>query len=270
MKTIKSKTFSKKTLKVTAKDDAYPKHVAIIMDGNGRWAKKRGLTRELGHRAGSDRVKAIIDHSDKLGIQILTLYCFSTENWSRPQKEINTLMELLVHYLKKETPSLIENNVKMQSLGDITKLPKNVQTVINDSLETTKQSTGMIVNFCINYGGRQEITRAMREIAKDIEFGEIDAEQINEKLIASYLYTRTLPDPDLIIRSSGELRLSNFLLWQSAYSEFYISEKKWPDFKPTDLTTACEDFKNRKRRFGNTQDIVTDDPNSTEKDPSVI
>lgn len=227
-----------------------PNHIAIIMDGNGRWAKERNLPRSMGHKAGVETIRAILKESTRLGVKNLTLYAFSTENWGRPKEEVGALMKLLVNYLNKELKECHKNGVKMNVLGDVSKLPKECQDALNVAMETTKNNTKINLNFALNYGGRDEIVRAVKLINHDIKKGILKEEDINEKLIENYLYTKGIPDPDIIIRPSGEQRLSNFLLWQCAYSEFWYSNINWPDFKEKDLRRAIVDYQNRDRRFG--------------------
>ncbi|WP_017210740.1 isoprenyl transferase [Clostridium beijerinckii] len=227
-----------------------PNHIAIIMDGNGRWAKEQNLPRSMGHRAGVETIRRILKEATRLGIKNLTLYAFSTENWARPKDEVGTLMKLLVTYLKKELKECHENGVRMNVLGDTSKLPKECQNALEEALETTRNNTKINLNFALNYGGRNEIVRAIKLINSDIKNGKLNEEDINEDLVEKYLYTKGIPDPDLIIRPSGEQRLSNFLLWQCAYSEFWYSDINWPDFKEKDLRKAIADYQNRDRRFG--------------------
>lgn len=222
-----------------------PKHIGIIMDGNGRWAKKRGLPRTMGHIAGVETIREIVKECNNLGVKYLTLYAFSTENWKRPKEEVNALMNLLVEYLKKEFEELNKNNVIIKSIGDISKLPQICQDELNLAYENTKGNTGLALNLALNYGGRQEIIDAIKLISKD---GKIDS--LSEETIKDYLYTKGMPDPDLIIRPSGELRLSNFLIWQGAYSELWFSDIFWPDFKKENLHRAILDYQKRDRRFG--------------------
>ena len=225
-----------------------PKHIAIIMDGNGRWAKEKNLPRVLGHRAGVETIREIVKECSKLGVKYLTLYAFSTENWKRPQEEVNTLMELLIQYLVKEFDELNSNNVIINSIGDITKLPFTCQNELKKAYKNTKNNTGLTLNLALNYGGRNELVNAFNSIYEDIKSGKL--KEINEDTITNHLYTAGMPDPDIIIRPSGELRLSNFMLWQCAYSEFWFSDIKWPDFKKENLWDAIYDFQNRDRRFG--------------------
>ncbi len=225
-------------------------HLAIIMDGNGRWAKNRGLDRAFGHVRGARVAKKMIEHAAAKKINFLTLYAFSTENWFRPLQEVNFLMRLLARHLKKERTSLIRNNIRFQTIGDLSKLPAIVQAEVNETVRATSICGGMILTFALNYGGRQELTAAFKSLATQIQKNEVCFEDISEQLIHDHLFTRDLPDPDLIIRTSGEFRLSNFLLWQSAYSELYFTSTLWPDFKEKDLQLAFEFFAGRKRRFG--------------------
>lgn len=227
-----------------------PKHIGIIMDGNGRWAKERNLPRALGHRAGVEAIRDIVKECSNLGVKYLTLYSFSTENWIRPSEEVNTLMKLLVEYLKNEFDELNANNVIINSIGDITKLPKICQQELNNARENTKNNSGLVLNLALNYGGRDDLTTAFKKIHNDIKLGKINENQISEDLISNYLYTAGMPDPDIIIRPSGEFRLSNFLLWQAAYSEFWISNIKWPDFRKENLHQAIYDYQQRDRRYG--------------------
>ena len=227
-----------------------PKHIAIIMDGNGRWAKERNLPRVLGHKAGVETIREIVKECNKLGVKYLTLYAFSTENWKRPQEEVNTLMDLLIQYLVKEFEELNSNNVIINSIGDITRLPLACQNELHKAFENTKNNTGLTLSLALNYGGRNELVNAFKGIFEDIQSGKLNEKEINEETIAMHLYTAAMPDPDIIIRPSGELRLSNFMLWQCAYSEFWFSDIKWPDFKRENLREAIYDFQNRDRRFG--------------------
>ena len=222
-----------------------PKHIAIIMDGNGRWAQKKGLSRVFGHKAGVKSVEEIIRAADELGVSVLTLYAFSTENWKRPSAEINALFEILKYFIKKKLDGLLENNIRLMAVGDITKLPPSALKEVKKAVERTSRNTGMILNIALNYGGRAEIIRAVNGIIAD------GKKSVDEKSFESYLYTAGLPDPDLIIRTSGEYRISNFLIWQSAYSEFYVTDVLWPDFGKKELIEAVAEYKNRNRRFGN-------------------
>lgn len=227
-----------------------PSHIAIIMDGNGRWARERSLPRIMGHRAGVEALREIVRTSSEIGIKVLTLYAFSTENWKRPADEVNSLMNLLVEYLRKEVKELHEKNVKIMAIGDILKLPEVCQAELNKAFKLTSKNTGLVLNLALNYGGRNEIIHAVKEIGVLIKNGELDPQDINESVMSQHLFTGHLPDPDLIIRPSGELRLSNFLLWQCAYSEFWFSDINWPDFNKEYLFRAILDFQRRDRRFG--------------------
>ncbi len=232
-----------------------PRHVAIIMDGNGRWAEKRGLSRSVGHARGTATVKEIIREADKLGIEFLTLYCFSTENWGRPAAEISVLMELLKDYLLQERDELVQNNIKLSALGQIERINPEVRSILEDTISATSQNTGLKLNFCISYGGRAEIIEAATKIAADVKSGKIGLEDISETYFSQKLLTQNWPDPDLVIRTSGEFRVSNFLLWQIAYAEFYITETLWPDFEPSNLRAALEWYSQRKRRFGRSDEF---------------
>ncbi|MGB9678637.1 MAG: isoprenyl transferase [Thermoanaerobacteraceae bacterium] len=227
-----------------------PQHIGIIMDGNGRWAKKRNLPRTFGHRAGVFSVKRVVKACSEIGIKYLTIYAFSTENWKRPADEVNTLMNLLVEFLAKELKELHENNVKINFIGDISPLPDVCIREIARAQEQTKNNDGLVLNIALNYGGRNEILRAVRNICQDIEKGLLESSNITEETISENLYTKGQPDPDLIIRTSGEKRLSNFLLWQSAYSELWFSEVLWPDFNKEHLIEAILYYQSRNRRFG--------------------
>lgn len=230
--------------------DKLPKHIAIIMDGNGRWAKKRMLPRQFGHQEGMERVIEIVEVSSKLGIKHLTLYAFSTENWKRPIEEINSLMKILVIYIRRELDKLHNNNIKLNILGDISKLPAIPRGEVENAVEKTKNNTKMTLNIALNYGGRDEIIYGIKGILKDLEMGNITIEELNANMFSKYLYTKGQPDPDLVIRPSGELRLSNFLLYQIAYSEFWFSDVLWPDFNEFELYKAIIDYQKRNRRFG--------------------
>ncbi len=227
-----------------------PKHIAIIMDGNGRWAKKRNMPRNFGHKEGMKRVVEIVETASQIGIKHLTLYAFSTENWKRPITEIEGLMKILVLYIRNELERLTNNNVKLQILGDISQLPELPRKEVERAIEKTKDNNKMVLNIALNYGGRDEIIYGIKEYLKDIELGNINVEDLNTEVFSNYLYTKGQPDPDLLIRPSGELRLSNFLLYQVAYSEFWFSDILWPDFTKEYLYKAIIDYQNRQRRFG--------------------
>jgi undecaprenyl diphosphate synthase len=226
------------------------KHLAIIMDGNGRWAQARGHNRTYGHVRGARVARAVIREAGQQSIKFLTLYAFSTENWQRPAAEVSLLMRLLEKYLRRELATLMDENVKFKYVGDISALPQPAIRAILDTVEATKHNSGLTLVFALNYGGRQEITLAVRQIAKQIEAGQLTSRDVTESLITNALETSFMPDPDLIIRTSGEQRLSNFLLWQAAYSELYFTETAWPDFKVRDLRLAIDYFHKRERRFG--------------------
>jgi undecaprenyl diphosphate synthase len=227
-----------------------PKHIAIIMDGNGRWAKERNLPRTMGHKAGVETIREIVKECSNLGVKYLTLYAFSTENWHRPEDEVSALMNLLVQYLRKEFEELNNNNVVINNIGDVSQLPEICERELTIAYKNTKNNTGLTLNLALNYGGRNELIRAFKLISKDVKEGKIREEDIDENIISNYLYTKNMPDPDLIIRPSGEQRISNFLLWQCAYSEFWYSNIKWPDFKKEHLHKAIYDYQSRDRRFG--------------------
>lgn len=230
-----------------------PAHVAIIMDGNGRWAKKRMMPRVYGHKEGMNTVKKIAIHASKLQIKVLTLYAFSTENWKRPNEEVNFLMGLPIDFFDVFMPEIMENNIKVTTIGWIEHLPEKTLKVVENAIEKTKNNTGLILNFALNYGSRLEISEAAKRIAQDVGNGTITSDDITEELFSSYLMTSqfgALQDPDLLIRTSGEIRLSNFLLWQAAYSEMYFTDDFWPDFSPKSLETALAEYQHRNRRFG--------------------
>lgn len=235
---------------LSSKHQNIPKHIAIIMDGNGRWAKKRLLPRTVGHKYGVEALRSVIKHCSKIGVSYLTIYAFSTENWNRPKDEVNVLMDLLVNYLKGELKELDENNVKIRCIGDITGLPDAPRKELENSIQATESNNGLTLNIALNYGGRMELLGGFKSIAKRIQNGEISPEDITEQMISDSLYTAGQEDPDLIIRTSGEIRVSNFLLWQLAYSEFYFTDVFWPDFNERELDLAIEAYNNRQRRFG--------------------
>lgn len=248
---IFSNIFRKKDVKLESQIDKnnLPKHVGIIMDGNGRWAKKRGLPRSAGHRAGAQNLKTITEFAENMGIKYITAYAFSTENWKRPKEEVDALMDLLLNYLRDKN-QLAGKNVVIKVIGDRSRLSDEINTEIDVIEEYTKNNTGMTLFLAINYGGRQEVVNSVKKLAERVSKGEISASDITEEDISSGIYTTDVPDADLIIRPSGELRLSNFLLWQSAYSEFWFSDINWPDFKTSDFAQAILDYQNRNRRFG--------------------
>lgn len=227
-----------------------PRHVAVIMDGNGRWAKSRHLPRIEGHRRGADSAREIIRTAGELGIKYLTLYAFSAENWNRPKDEVDALMKYLVHYLKSETKELNKNNVRLEVIGQIHRLPDNVQEHLRKSMETLSKNNGLTLIMALSYGSRIEIVEAVRAIAKKIKTGKLEPEDITEAVISDHLWTRNVPDPDLMIRTSGEMRISNFLLWQLSYAELVITPTLWPDFKRPQFIAALEEYTKRHRRFG--------------------
>lgn len=227
-----------------------PEHIGIIMDGNGRWAKKRGLPRSAGHAAGAATFKTITRYCSKIGIKYLTIYAFSTENWKRPHDEVLSLMRLFKQYLNDALTNFLDENIKVRFIGDTTAFAPELQELISETIHVSENRTGMVLNLAMNYGGRLEIIRACRLLAQDVKNGIIEPKDINDKLMSEKLYTAGQPDPDLIIRPSGEKRISNFMLWQSAYSEFISMDILWPDFKPADLDRAIEIYSGRCRRFG--------------------
>lgn len=227
-----------------------PTHIAIIMDGNGRWAKAKFLPRTAGHKAGVETIREVVKECSRLGVKHLTLYAFSTENWKRPKIEVDTLMSLLSTYLKNEIRELHSNNVKVTAIGDVSQLPKSCVEELERAYELTKYNTGVNLNLALNYGSRYDMKNAMVNIAKDVKCGKIDITDIDEDTIKNYLSTKSIPDPDLIIRTSGEERLSNFLLWEAAYSEFYFTDIHWPAFNASELQKAIYVYQTRDRRFG--------------------
>jgi len=227
-----------------------PRHVAIIMDGNGRWAKQRHLPRIEGHRQGAESARTIIRIAGELGIKYLTLYAFSVENWNRPKDEVDALMKYLVHYLKTETSELNKNNVRLEVIGQIYRLPENVQEHLKKSIATLSKNNGLTLIMALSYGGRTEIVDAVRGIAAKVKKGELDPADINEQVVTEHLYTRKWPDPDVMIRTSGEMRVSNFLLWQISYAELVVTPTFWPDFRKPQFFEALEEYARRHRRFG--------------------
>lgn len=240
----------KKKIKKEIDYNNLPSHIGIIMDGNGRWAKRRGLPRSAGHSAGADTLKKIVTECNNMGIKYITVYAFSTENWKRPKEEVDYLMNLLLSYLRDAEKTLAGENVVIRAIGSRKELSEEIQEQIIKTEKFTEKNTGIIMNIAVNYGSREEITTALKNILKKAENGEINAEDINPELISDNLYTKGQPDPELIIRTSGEERISNFLLWQLAYSELWFTDKLWPDFNKNDLLEAIYDFQNRARRFG--------------------
>ncbi len=242
--------FKRKASKVLYNPDAVPAHIGIIMDGNGRWAKRRGLPRSAGHRAGSNALRDITKACGKMGMTSLTVYAFSTENWKRPKEEVDNIMSLLLEFLKNAEKEIDGQNVQIRVIGDTTAFSDELQSEIKRVEGITKVNDGLVLNIALNYGGRSEIVRATQNLAQKVKDGEMSVEDITEDAMSEQMYTANLPDPDLIIRPSGEYRLSNFMIWQSAYSEFWFSDILWPDFTVKDLQTAIGDFQKRNRRFG--------------------
>ena len=231
-----------------------PRHIAIIMDGNGRWAQNHSLGRIAGHRKGTESVRSIVEACRRIGIHYLTLYAFSSENWSRPEKEVNALMALLERYLKSELKTMTKNSIRLLAIGDTGALPSRVRGVLDETIAKTAGNTEMTLILALNYGSHDEILQAVRKIAEDAKMGVIESPAITEESFADYLHTKGIPDPDLLIRTSGEYRLSNFLLWQMAYTEFYFTETLWPDFREEQLIEAILEYQKRERRFGLTSD----------------
>jgi undecaprenyl diphosphate synthase len=227
-----------------------PRHIAIIMDGNGRWAKQRGLPRIEGHRRGAESVRSIVRAAGELGIRYLTLYAFSMENWNRPQSEVDTLMKYLARYLRSEIGELDRNNVRLEAIGQIWRLPEFVQEQLKQTKAALARNKGLTLILCLSYGGRTELVDAVRELAEKVKAGLLDPAEINERTVSDHLYTRNWPDPDLLIRTSGEMRVSNFLLWQISYAEFVVTETLWPEFRKPQLYAALEEYTRRHRRFG--------------------
>ncbi len=234
-----------------------PSHLAIIMDGNGRWAKERGLTRLDGHRAGAESVRVIVRAARKLGIPYLTLYAFSKENWRRPKMEVRGLWALLRSYLKSELKEMLDTGIALNTVGATQDLPKETRELINETMKATAKGHNMVLTLALSYGGRDEIVHAARSLAEKVATGSIRPDDIDKRLFAAHLYTKDIPDPDLLIRTSGESRISNFLLWQVAYTEIYITETYWPDFREEELHRALEEFAGRERRFGLTNEQIS-------------
>ena len=236
--------------------DNLPKHLAIIMDGNGRWAKQKGLLRAFGHENGTKSVRTTVETCAKLGIENLTLYAFSTENWNRPKLEVDTLMKLLINSLKNELKTLTENRIRLHAIGNLDLLPKSAQKELLEVIETTKKNTRMTLTLALSYGSREEIISAVKQISDKVKNNIISIDSIDESIINQHLYTRNLPEVDLLIRTSGEHRISNFLLWQIAYAELYFTPVLWPDFKEEDLYEAIISYQKRERRFGKTSEQI--------------
>jgi len=233
-----------------------PKHVAIIMDGNGRWAKEKGKLRVFGHHNGVISVRDVVEGCDKLGVKYITLYTFSSENWNRPKFEVMAIMELMVSTIHKEIASFMKNNIKLNAIGDLDLLPAKCLKELNNAMETTKENTGVILTLALSYGSRREILHAAKNIAAQVKSGELEIEDINEAVFERNLFTNDMPDPELLIRTGGEYRISNYLLWQIAYAELYFTTKLWPDFRKEDLYEAILDYQKRERRFGKTSEQV--------------
>ncbi|MGE5676056.1 MAG: isoprenyl transferase, partial [Mycobacterium leprae] len=227
-----------------------PRHVGIIMDGNGRWATRRGLPRTAGHRAGVEALRRVVSASPELGIEVLTAYAFSTENWKLSKDEVDFLMRLLVEYCRRETESLNRKGVRIRAIGRLSELPQLQREEIQRAVELTQANTGLTLNLAVNYGGKAELVDAVKAVSAKVAAGELKVEEINEALIGRHLYAADLPDPDLVIRTAGEMRLSNFMLWQASYSEFWVTDIAWPDFGREQLEQAVADFRRRERRFG--------------------
>lgn len=233
-----------------------PQHIAIIMDGNGRWAKQQGENRIYGHYEGVNSVRDVVEAAGEAGVKYITLYAFSTENWNRPKEEVDALMELLVSTISMETPELNKKNVSLRAIGNLQSLPPACLAELNESIDMTSKNTGLKLILALSYSAKWELTEAVRQIAADVKNGQTELESISEQMIASRLCTNDIPDPELMIRTSGEHRISNFLLWQLAYAEFYFTEKLWPDFRKEDLFTAILNYQNRERRFGKTSEQI--------------
>jgi undecaprenyl diphosphate synthase len=231
-----------------------PRHVAVIMDGNGRWAQRRGLSRIEGHRRGKDSVRAVVETARRLNIPFLSLFAFSTENWQRPRREVDALMRLLLRYLRTEVNKLMKNEVQVRAIGDVTRLPESVRRELERVIELTRNNARLTVGLCVSYGGREDFVQAARQIARDVQAGRLDPEAIDAAAVASRLGTAAFPDPDLLIRTSGEMRISNFFLWQIAYTELYVTDTLWPDFREPEFIRALEHYQQRERRFGRTSD----------------
>jgi undecaprenyl diphosphate synthase len=242
------------TIKDQINSEKVPQHIAIIMDGNGRWAKQQGENRIYGHYEGVNSVRSVVEAAGEIGVKFITLYAFSTENWNRPKEEVDALMELLVSTISMETPELNKKNVRLQTIGNIGSLPPSCIEELNESIEITSKNTGLTLVLALSYSSKWEIINAIKQIATDVKNNELAIDSISEKSIEQYLCTKNIPDPELMIRTSGEHRVSNFLLWQLAYTEFYFTDKLWPDFRKDDLFEAVINFQNRERRFGKTSE----------------
>lgn len=244
------------SLKESIIKERLPRHIAIIMDGNGRWAKKQGNARIFGHKNALNAVRAVCEGCAELGVGYLTLYAFSTENWNRPKMEVSALMDLLVSAINTETDTLIKNNIRLNAIGRLTDLPEKVRTNLMEAIDKTKGNTGLTLSLALSYSSKVELVEAVQKLAGDVKDGKISVESIDGSVISQYLYTRDMPDPDLLIRTSGELRISNFMLWQLAYSELYFTPTLWPDFDKEELYKAIVDYQQRERRFGMTSEQI--------------
>ena len=243
-------------LKDSINKDNLPKHLAIIMDGNGRWAKQKGYLRALGHESGTKSVREVVETCAKLGIENLTLYAFSTENWNRPKLEVKLLMNILINSLQDELKNLIDNNIRLNSIGNLSLLPKSAQKKLQEVIETTKNNSRMVLTLALSYGSREELINVVKNISNKVKNNIISIDSIDESIINQHLYTQDLPEVDLLIRTSGEHRISNFLLWQIAYAELYFTDILWPDFKENDLYEAIISYQKRERRFGKTSEQI--------------
>ncbi|WP_034888574.1 isoprenyl transferase [Gillisia sp. Hel_I_29] len=237
--------------------DSLPKHISIIMDGNGRWAKQKGFLRALGHEEGTIAVRDVVEGCAEIGVENLTLYAFSTENWNRPKIEVDTLMRLLVSSLKKEIKTLVKNNIKLQAIGNLGNLPKKAQKELTEVIEKTKENERMTLTLALSYGSREELIQVVKQISEKVKNNELMPDAIDESIINQHLYTQNLPDVDLLIRTSGEQRISNFLLWQIAYAELYFTNILWPDFRKENLYEAIYNYQTRERRFGKTSEQIS-------------
>lgn len=247
---------------MSAKTVKIPSHIAIIMDGNGRWAKQRLQPRFMGHRAGVKAVEGIVKRCAQLGVEVLSLFAFSSENWRRPGKEVSLLMELFSHALNNQVKKLHENNIKLQVIGDLSRFSNALQRQIEQAQALTRNNTGLTLNIAANYGGRWDITQSVRQLAMQVAQGELDANAISEEMISQHLTTASMPEPDLFIRTGGEQRVSNFLLWQMAYTEFYFTDVLWPEFSVAQLDKAIDSFSQRERRFGRTSEQLQEEPDA--------
>ncbi|HUF60829.1 MAG TPA: isoprenyl transferase [Verrucomicrobiales bacterium] len=232
------------------KPERIPRHIAVIMDGNGRWARERGQPRTEGHKAGAESVKACAEACGELGVQFLTLYAFSSENWKRPANEVRSLMDLLQQFLEQKTPEMVERNIRLQAIGRLSDLPQNCQAALHTAIEATSQNSGLTLVLALSYGGREEIIDGVRSIVRHVQEGRLDPAMLDPQVFGKHLYTRYYPDPDLLVRTSGEMRVSNFLLWQISYTEMVVTGKYWPDFRQPDLYSAVDEYSRRSRRFG--------------------